>query len=61
VTQLTSVYYDDVVMTQTVADDINQGSGRVTSDRRTVICTAQVVDPAHAQPYFMINLDLYRQ
>lgn len=56
----TQIYDEDVVMTQSVANTINQGSGRVMSTRRTLICTAQVLDPMHAQPYFMINLDLYR-
>jgi hypothetical protein len=56
----TQIYDEDVIMTQPVANTINQGSGRVMSTKRTLICTAQVLDPMHAQPYFMINLDLYR-
>jgi hypothetical protein len=59
VTQLTGVYWDDIVMTQAVADDINQGSGRILSDRTTIICTAQVVDPAHNQPWFAVKLALH--
>jgi hypothetical protein len=59
-TQDTLIYDEDVIMTQPIGNNINQGSGRVMSDLRTVICTAQVVDPAHNLPYFMINLDLYR-
>lgn len=53
------VYDVDVVMTQPVADPINQGSGRVLSDKDTIICTAQVIDPAHAWPYFAVKLALH--
>ena len=56
----TALYSEDVVMSQTTSEEIDQGSGRVMSNERTLICTAQVLDPAHAQPWFMINLDLYR-
>jgi hypothetical protein len=55
----TQVYVDNVVMTQPVAEPINQGSGRVLSDKDTIICTAQVIDPAHAWPYFAVKLALH--
>ena len=55
----TALYSEDVVMSQTTSEEINQGSGRVMSNKRTLICTAQVLDPAHAQPWFAVKLALY--
>ena len=57
-TQETNIYRD-FLMSQATAENINQGSGRVSSDKRTLICTAQVIDPADYKPYFAIRLPLY--
>ena len=56
----TQLYLEDRIMTHGgVAGPIDQGSGRVMSDRRTLICTAQVLDYNHALPWFAVKLPLY--
>lgn len=55
----TQFYDEDVSMSQPSSEAINQGSGRVMSNKRTLICTAQVLDPAHTQPWFAVQLALH--
>ena len=56
-TRDTLIYQEDYFFTLT--DDLDQGSGRVLSDKTSVICTAQVVDAVHSPPAFVVRLPLY--
>jgi hypothetical protein len=58
-TGYTAFYAEDVALIQPTSNPIGQGSGRVMSNKRTLICTAQVLDPAHTQPWFAVQLALY--
>ena len=57
----TALYIEDVTLTAT-ADNIDQGSGRVSINPSSakVICTGQVLDPLNNPPEFVINLDLFK-
>jgi hypothetical protein len=58
-TQLTALYFDDVVLTP--ATTIDQGSGRilVNNSAAKIICTAQVLDPTNNPPSYGVKLNLY--
>jgi hypothetical protein len=59
-TQNTTIYFDDVIFgTGGGTDAIFQGYGRVLSNRSSVICTAQVLDPLGYPPVFMDKLTMY--
>ena len=55
-TQPTVIYAEDRNLNAGLLD---QGSGRVLANRSHLICTAQVLDPTHAQPVFMAKLPLF--
>ena len=56
-TRNTAMYEEDYIFTLT--DDLNQGSGRILSDKTSLICTAQVVDAVNSPPHFVARLPLY--
>lgn len=59
-TQNTTIYFDDVIFgTGGGTDSIFQGYGRVLSDRSTIRCTAQVLDPLGYPPVYMDKLTMY--
>ena len=60
-TQNTTIYFDDIIFGSGGGTDaIFQGYGRVLSDRPSIACTAQVLDPLGYPPVFMDKLTMYR-
>jgi hypothetical protein len=63
-TQGTNLYFEDIVLHATGTTDngtgvIDQGRGQVFSNSRSVICTAQVLDPTGFPPAFVTRLTMH--
>jgi hypothetical protein len=54
------MYRNEVPMSRSLNESVDQGSGRIMATQSTLICTAQVLGPIGVTPTYMINLDLFQ-
>jgi hypothetical protein len=56
-TSPTAFYFTDASMD--ISEIVNQGYGRILTNHKNVVCSAQGLDSANSPPTWMINLPLY--
>lgn len=60
-TQNTTIYFDDVILGGTPGTDaIFQGYGVVLSEKPSIVCTAEVLDPLGYPPVFLSAVELFK-
>lgn len=60
-TQNTTIYFDDIIFgTGGGTDSIFQGSAIILSEKPTLVCTVEVLDPLNYPPIYVTALELYK-
>lgn len=60
-TQNTTIYFDDVIIGGVPGTDaIFQGYGRILSEKPSIVCAVEVLDPLGYPPIFVSSVELYK-